>query len=111
MPQGYPLSCRLPGSSHISELPRRVLLGNWASGYHGAALACSLLPVKKDLPKGFSAGVSLWGLRSLLVWPTRLAGKRLSPRKRRGREVLHVLVGLLANNSLSRPLLLCPSLQ
>ena len=60
---------------------------------------------EKDLPKGFSVGVSLWGLRSLCVWPTLLAGKRRSPRKRRGREVLHVLVGLLANNSLSRPLL------
>ena len=31
-------------------------------------------------------------------------GKRRSPRKRRGWEVLHVLVKLLANNLLSRPL-------
>ena len=59
---------------------------------------------EKALPKGFSAGVSLWGLRSLCVWPTLLAGKKRSPRKGRGREVLHVLVKLLANNLLSRPL-------
>ena len=32
------------------------ILGNWASGYHGAALACSLLPVKKIFPKVLASG-------------------------------------------------------
>jgi len=49
-----------------ARVPPNVVLGNWASGYHGAALACSLLAVK-SFPKVFSAGASLSGLRSLRV--------------------------------------------
>jgi hypothetical protein len=55
----------------VTGLPLNPILGNPGWGYHGAALACSLVPVKEIFPKVLAPGL-LVGAPALFVLRGRL---------------------------------------